>query len=131
MMALCIRFLSTILQHVLDGRFREHKSAASKSESCHFDWGSCVAKMNQYIPTTELRPHCLLFLLNLFLFHWHSLHNITKHHKNSLTQAKKSFCCFFTVRVMEHWNRLFRKVVESPSMEIFKTCLDTYLCDLL
>ena len=38
---------------------------------------------------------------------------------------------FFTVRVMEHWNRLPRQVVESPSMEIFKTCIDAYLCDLL
>ena len=37
---------------------------------------------------------------------------------------------FFTVRFTEHWNRLPREVVES-SMEIFKTCLDTYLCDLL
>ena len=37
----------------------------------------------------------------------------------------------FMVREMEHWNRLPRKVVESPSMEIFKTHLDAYLCDLL
>ena len=38
---------------------------------------------------------------------------------------------FFTVRVMEHWDRVPREAVESPSMEIFKTRLDTYLCDLL
>ncbi len=38
---------------------------------------------------------------------------------------------FFKVRVMEHWNRLPREVVESPSLEIFKTCLDTYLCNLV
>ena len=37
----------------------------------------------------------------------------------------------FTVRVTEHWNRLTREDVESPSMEIFKTCLDAYLCNLL
>ena len=37
---------------------------------------------------------------------------------------------FFTVRVTEHWNRLHREAVECP-MEIFKTHLDAYLCDLL
>ena len=37
---------------------------------------------------------------------------------------------FFTVRVMEHWNRLPREVVESP-VEILKTYLDTDLCNLL
>jgi len=35
------------------------------------------------------------------------------------------------VRVMEHCNRLTRGVMESPSTEIFKSCLDAYLCNLL
>ncbi|KGL73189.1 hypothetical protein N309_13250, partial [Tinamus guttatus] len=34
---------------------------------------------------------------------------------------------FLTVRVAEHWNRLPRDVVESPSLEIFKTRLDAVL----
>jgi len=37
----------------------------------------------------------------------------------------------FTVRVTEHWNRLHREVVQSPSVEVFKTYLDAYLCDIL
>ncbi|KGL76353.1 hypothetical protein N309_02283, partial [Tinamus guttatus] len=46
-----------------------------------------------------------------------------KHRKFNLHMRKS----FFTVRVTEHWKRLPRGVVESPSLEIFKTHLDATL----
>ncbi|KFQ27883.1 hypothetical protein N332_05355, partial [Mesitornis unicolor] len=38
---------------------------------------------------------------------------------------------FFSVRETEQWNRLPREVVESPSLERFKTRLDAFLCNLI
>ena len=42
-------------------------------------------------------------------------------HRKFHTNMRKDF---FMVKVIEHWNRLPRGVVECPSMKIFKTCLD-------
>ena len=50
-----------------------------------------------------------------------------KHSKFQLNMRKN----FFPLRVTEHWNRLPGEVVESPSLEIFKTRLDKVLYNLL
>ena len=38
---------------------------------------------------------------------------------------------FFTVRVVRHWNRLPREVVDVPSLEVFKARLDGALSNLV
>jgi len=50
-----------------------------------------------------------------------------RHRKFQLNMRKN----FFPLRVTEPWHRLPMEVVESPSLEIFKTRLDQVLCSLL
>ncbi|KFP99046.1 hypothetical protein N329_00717, partial [Haliaeetus albicilla] len=38
---------------------------------------------------------------------------------------------FFTKRVVKHWNRLSREVVDAPSLSVFKRLLDNALNNML
>ncbi|KFP53099.1 hypothetical protein N323_09260, partial [Cathartes aura] len=38
---------------------------------------------------------------------------------------------FFTMRVVRHWNRLPREVVDAPPLEVFKARLDGALSNLV
>ena len=49
------------------------------------------------------------------------------HRKFHLNMRKN----FLTLRLTEHWNRLPRGVMECPSLEIFRSCLEEVLCSLL
>lgn len=38
---------------------------------------------------------------------------------------------FFTLRLIEYWNKMSREIVESVSLKILKTYLDAFPCDQL
>jgi len=61
---------------------------------------------------------------------WRKPHNVTRGSRDKL-KHRNTRKNIFTLGVTEHWNRLPRKFVKSPSLETFKTRLDKVLCNLL
>jgi len=55
------------------------------------------------------------------------------HHRNfSFFLSLSGFCVsFFTVRVVKHWSRLSREVVDAPPLESFKVRLHGALSNLI
>ncbi|RMC15956.1 hypothetical protein DUI87_08163 [Hirundo rustica rustica] len=76
----------------------------------------------------NLKEQCQEDGVSLFLQPSNSMRSIRQKLTQMRFQWNKNF---FTVQAPVHWNRLPRDVVESPSLEIFKSHLDTTLCNVL
>ncbi|KAK4824259.1 hypothetical protein QYF61_012525 [Mycteria americana] len=98
-----------------------------------------MIKRLEYLSYEEGLRELRLFSLEKRRLRWH-LTNVYKYLKegkrgNAHKRKYRRLCLnirkhIFTMRVTEHWHRFLREVVESPSMEIFKSHMDM-LCKFM
>jgi len=74
-----------------------------------------LARAPSALPNTLHLSWCFLRFLRFWQGALKTLHKLA-HEKLDLNTAKH----FFNRRVVKHWNRLPREIVESPSAETFK-----------
>ena len=75
-------------------------------------------------------PGLVKFLIHLFYF-VRAGSDRMRGNSFKLEEGRLDIRNFFPVRVVRHWNRLLREVVDAPSLEVFKARLDGALSNLV
>lgn len=128
---LCDRFsalLETLIWKTLIDNWFCHFLPSKSNEMITSKWGTWLLSFLFHSPSGQ----CRILWNPVRSFHWQQCaaraQGVTGkvEHKKFHSNVRKNF---FTLRVREHWNKLPRELVESPSMTVFKTCLDVFLCN--